>query len=129
MNNKEDITVRIKDIIYKKGMTISQFAQGANIDQSNLSSILNGKRRIGSGVITKISLAYNINTEWLTTGTGDIYRKAQNLSEPNADYINDKYKDKYIEQLEREIILLKSTIDEQWSIINGFMKGDIQKIK
>lgn len=130
MNDKEGIAKRIKDLIYKKGITISQFAQGAGIDQSNLSSILNGKRKIGSGVLSKIALAYDINTEWLTTGEGEVYKSLLTVSEKEAEYtLTAEYKEKYIKLLEAEISLLKKTISEQSQIIQGFMDGSIQKIK
>lgn len=129
MGNNEEIAKRIKELIYKKGITISLFAQGAGIDQSNLSSILTGKRRIGSGVISKIALAYNINPEWLTTGEGEIYNN-QYLSDNEANYQqSNEYREKYIQQLENENNLLKKTVDEQSQIIQGFMDGTIQKIK
>jgi len=130
MNDREDIAKRIRELIYKKGLTVSQFAQGAGIDQSNLSSILNGKRKIGSGVLSKIALAYDINTEWLTTGEGEIQRNTQTVSEKEGEYMQtNEYKEKYIQCLEKEILLLKKTIEEQSQIIQGFMNGSIQKIK
>lgn len=125
---KEDIVKRIKELIYKKGMTISQFAQGACINQSNLSSILNGKRKIGSGVLLKIAVAYDINTEWLTSGEGKIYRNNQIVSDKVSEYQIDGYQEKYIQLLEKEISLLKKIIEEQSIIIQGFMDGDIQKV-
>lgn len=135
MEEKEDIVNRIKEIIKRKGLSISQFATQANIDQSNLSSILNHKRPLGSGVISKIALAYDINMEWLTTGEGDMYRNfisatSGNLvSEPTADYIaNVISKDKYILSLEDEIKVLKRTVDEQSQIIQGFLNGTITTI-
>lgn len=129
ISNNEDISKRIKELIYKKGMSITQFANGAGIDQSNLSSILNGKRRIGTGLITKIVEAYNINPEWLTMGDGDVYN-SQMLGENNADYSHsNEYREKYIQQLESENSLLKKTIEEQSQIIQGFLNGSIQKIK
>ena len=130
MDGREGISQRIKDLIYKKGVTISQFAHGADIDQSNLSSILNGKRKIGSGVLSKIALAYDINIEWLTTGEGEIQRYTQVVSERDTEYMQtNEYKEKYIQLLEKEISLLKKTLNEQSQIIQGFMDGSIQKIK
>lgn len=135
MEEKEDIVNRIKEIIKRKGLSISQFAAQAKIDQSNLSSILNRKRVLGSGVISKIALAYDINIEWLTTGEGDMYRNiiASNqgnlISEPASDYIaNVVSKDKYIRSLEEEIKVLRRTVDEQSQIIQAFLSGTITTI-
>lgn len=131
MDNKQDIPLRIKEIIHKKGLSITNFAAGAKIDQSNLSSILNRKRSIGSGVISKIALAYDINVEWLTTGEGEMYKSAKNhnLCEPSAHNSREvEYRDKYIKQLENEVVLLRKTLDEQSLIIQGFMNGNITKI-
>lgn len=57
-------------------MNISSFSEVTNIKQSNMSSMLNGKRKIGDGVINKIVLSFDINKEWLLTGKGDMLTTA-----------------------------------------------------
>jgi transcriptional regulator with XRE-family HTH domain len=128
METKQDIAARIKELIFKKGMSITQFAAGAKIDQSNLSSILNRKRSIGSGVISKIALAYDINPEWLTTGEGNMYKLHNTLSESNSVYgSNMDYTSRYIKHLEEEVVSLRKTIEEQSQVIQGLINGNLNR--
>ena len=67
-------TQRISELINRMGVSRRNFAQTADIDYSNLVTILNGHRNAGSGVISKILIAYpNINPDWLRHGEGAMF--------------------------------------------------------
>jgi phage repressor protein C with HTH and peptisase S24 domain/transcriptional regulator with XRE-family HTH domain len=72
----EDIIKRIREIMSFYSMNTSQFAEKTNINQANLSSMLNGKRVIGNGIINKICISFdNINKDWLLSGDGKMFRE------------------------------------------------------
>ena len=65
---------RINDLINRLGVSRRNFAQTANIDYSNLVTILNGHRNLGSGIISKILFAFpNVNPDWLRHGEGSMF--------------------------------------------------------
>lgn len=77
---------RIKYIMDKNGMSISEFSKKADINQSNMSNMLSGKRKIGDAIINKIVLSFDINKEWLLTGEGEMLKKTKS-SKSNAVFI------------------------------------------
>lgn len=71
---KEATTQRINELIERMGISRRNFAQTADIDYSNLITILNGHRTAGSGVVSKILIAFpNINPDWLRHGEGSMF--------------------------------------------------------
>jgi transcriptional regulator with XRE-family HTH domain len=74
MNNNQDIILRIRELMEELALNQTTFSKESHIEQANLSAILNGKRPIGSAVINKIVLAFDINKNWLITGEGEHFR-------------------------------------------------------
>lgn len=61
-----------------------ELADQLGLNRSNLSQMLQGKRKIGDNVINKICVQANINKQWLLTGQGEMMR-----SHPNARSLDD----------------------------------------
>lgn len=53
-------------------LTQADFAERLKIDPSYLSYIENGKKRPSNKITRKLYLDFNINTDWLEYGTGDM---------------------------------------------------------
>ncbi|MCL1938433.1 MAG: hypothetical protein FWF52_08580 [Candidatus Azobacteroides sp.] len=53
---------------------MNKFAKRIGVNQSNLSSMLSGKRPIGEAIINKIYISFDIEKEWLQTGEGEKYK-------------------------------------------------------
>lgn len=72
MNQEEKISDRFKKVrlYFKKGQ--KDFATGANIKQSQVSEIENGKRNITSSIYLALEDAYRINRKWLESGNGEM---------------------------------------------------------
>lgn len=72
--NHTSVTQRINELINRMGVSRRNFAQTADIDYSNLVTILNGHRNVGGGIISKILVAFpNINPDWLRHGEGEMF--------------------------------------------------------
>lgn len=69
---ESDIVLRINKLMDIYGLNISQFSYRAGINQSNMSAMLSGKRVIGEGIINKISMSFDIDKKWLTSGIGEM---------------------------------------------------------
>lgn len=80
-----DIVLRIKELMKIFAVKQIEFSQVSGIGQANLSAILNGRRSVGSAIVNKIVLAYNVNKQWLLTGEGEIFNAAF-VNEPMAVY-------------------------------------------
>lgn len=140
MLNSDNLISRIKAIMSYYDLNTTQFAEKTGISQANLSSMLNGNRVIGEGVINKIIISFeNIDKHWLLTGEGNMFKDPEKLSEYNAPDINFKtgdpqtkyghpdvsYQEKYIQQLETENKRLIELLAEKDAIIEGMKNGSI----
>lgn len=90
-----DIKLRIRRLINESGMTLEEFAKKIGTHQSSLSRALAKKNNIGDAMINKISIAFDINKDWLMTGEGDEinrqlakYERGDNLEEDKTIIIN-----------------------------------------
>lgn len=62
---------RIQEILQKKGLSASQFADQINAQRANVSHILTGRNKPSLDFITKILTSYpDINSDWLLFGKG-----------------------------------------------------------
>lgn len=124
---------RIKTLMREFGLNISQFAERADINQANLSAMLNGNRTIGEGIINKICMSFDmINKEWLLGGEISPMLKVDNRAVANtgtisgsvitgdSNYIEDK--DAKILLLEKEVEHLKELLAEKERFIQALLK-------
>lgn len=85
--NDIQLIARIKRVMDSMGMNVSEFSRLTDINQSNMSSMLNGKRKIGDAIINKIVLSFDINKDWLLTGEGEMKKESNSIvSEPMVSY-------------------------------------------
>jgi transcriptional regulator with XRE-family HTH domain len=85
MKDTEGIISRVKELMQDLSLNQTEFSKECGIEQANLSAILNGKRNIGSAVINKIILAFDINKAWLLTGDGERFRPNE-IRDSQASY-------------------------------------------
>ncbi len=116
-----DLSSRIRQIMKYEQLNISQFAERSGIGQGNLSSMLNGNRSIGEGVLNKIIVTFeDINKDWLFDGKGEMLKskhKQETMTQNNnefIDYLKDtiREKDEEIGRLKEEIGRLKGILDK-----------------
>ena len=78
---KNSINERIKMIVEQSSKSVRAYAEFANIAQTTLNDCIKGSTEPKFGLIDKIINAEpNINTDWLLTGRGEMYRKEDNES-------------------------------------------------
>lgn len=79
-----EIALRISELINRLGISQRTFANKAELDYSNLNTILNGKRKVGGGIVSKILIAFpNINPDWLRHGEGEMFLSSNNTINGN----------------------------------------------
>ena len=62
---------RLRYVIQKSGLSQNKFAEKIGADGPVLSKILNGKRRLGDGMIARVVARVGVNEHWLRTGEGE----------------------------------------------------------
>lgn len=72
MENK-NIVMRIKILIEHEKVSPSKFAKMIDFNQSNLSKILNGDRKVAPNLINAICDKLNVSYKWLVNGEGSVF--------------------------------------------------------
>jgi transcriptional regulator with XRE-family HTH domain len=74
---KKDIGLRIKELREYSKLTQSEFAEKISAKQANLSHIENLGSKISIEIIERIISNFNINSEWLLTGKGEMLKSEE----------------------------------------------------
>lgn len=91
-----------------------------DVNQANLSSMLNGKRVIGDGVINKICISFdNINRDWLVSGKGDMHKDRAHPGDLLQLYLKDKGITK--EEFANKMGISIEEVDKHFNLKDGNM--------
>ena len=71
------VQLRIKGLVKDLGLSLSEFAKRIGTHQSSLSRSLADGNNVGDAMLNKISIAFDINKDWLLTGEGEMLRKKE----------------------------------------------------
>ena len=72
-DSMEEINERIKRVIAEQGIKQRDLAKALGITESSVSTMCSGKSKPSGQTINDICRLYNVNKQWLETGTGDMY--------------------------------------------------------
>ena len=81
--NIEDYSNQLKTFFRVKGITQAQISEDIGAAPSYISSIINGKIRIGRSTAKKLAEKYGMSESWLITGDGSI--TGENVPVPEND--------------------------------------------
>ncbi len=73
MINNIEIGKRIKEIRNDKKLNQREFAKRLTLSQNHISYLEKGIRKITEKFINDLCKEYNVNKDWLLTGTGEKY--------------------------------------------------------
>lgn len=96
---------RIIKIRKENGKTQDEFAEIMGISKNYVSLIENGKKTPGDRLISDICLEFNVNEDWLRTGTGEMKKSLTRNQEIGAfanevmDLPDEDFKKRFIEAL------------------------------
>lgn len=69
---------RIKEIRKKEGLSQQKFADKLGIARGNVAAYEVGKNAPSNAVISLICSKFNVNEEWLRTGSGEMFKEVPN---------------------------------------------------
>lgn len=125
---------RIKEYIDYKGISIRKFEESIGFSNGAFASQYKKNKTIGVDKVEKILQVYlDINPVWLLTGQDSMILQSYNDSDmtskrgriPESGFGSVDYKEKYIEELEKQIELLKDDLKQKQDIIQGFLTGSL----
>ena len=75
------MNTRLEQFLAAENITQSQFADTLGVASSSISHLLGGRNKPSYDFIESLARCYpDLNLEWLITGSGSMYKKAQNSS-------------------------------------------------
>lgn len=83
IDNKINISKRLKDVRLLLGLSSGDFAQKSGIDPRNYSSIETGKRAVGERILKDVCSAFQVNLTWLLTGEGEMLKPTASIATPS----------------------------------------------
>lgn len=91
-----DYTQQLKTFFRLKGVSQSQVAEDIGVAQSYISSIFNGKIRIGRSTAKKLADKYGLSESWLITGQGSI--TGEEISQPGESNVSTDARIRFLEE-------------------------------
>lgn len=84
----DNIVLRINELMNYYNLSQKQLSQKSQVDSSHLSKVLNGRLECGSGVKSKLLLAFpNVNRDWLLYGKGEMLKVSQSMGDVNNSVV------------------------------------------
>lgn len=125
MNADKSINNRFKQVRLRLNMSQEEFGKSIGLSKSGVSNIENGERGLRDTYINVICKNFNVNTQWLRTGIGEMFGSQNRTAEITKlvyslmDSESDSFKSRFISMLAR--------LDEkQWEFL-AKMAEEIEK--
>lgn len=107
---------RIKELRKTLGLTLESFGDKVGVGKSTISRIENGTNGLTEQMILSICREFNVNEEWLRTGTGEMF-KDMTLDEEIISFIGDIQWDASNTFKKRFISAIAKLNEEEWKVL------------
>lgn len=110
---------RIREVRKSLKMTMDQFGERIGVTKSTISNIENGNRNATEHMIKSICREFEVNEEWLRTGTGDTFKEmtADEQAYNRFGYIMENASPAKKAVLSMLLELVYSAPDDSWDAI------------
>lgn len=114
--DKENIGLRISQLIEKLDLKKVEFAEIIKIDQSLISKIISGKRMPSNRTISDICREFDVNEEWLKTGKGSMF--VDRTKDEELAYLVGKLLSNEEDSFKKRLIAALLKLDEsEWATV------------
>ena len=107
---------RIKELRKTLGLTLELFGDKVGVGKSTISRIENGTNGLTEQMILSICREFNVNEEWLRTGSGEMF-KDMTLDEEIISFIGDIQWDASNTFKKRFISAIAKLNEEEWKVL------------
>lgn len=110
---------RVKELRQHLKMTQEEFAKSINLSRSNVSNIELGRISINDRLAKDLCRVYNLNENWLRTGTGEMFNHVDETI--LAEFLGRALQDdnKFIKHT---LMTLSKLNDQEWSVVENLIK-------
>ena len=107
---------RVKELRKALGLSGEKFGEKIGLKRNSLSQIETGKNNLSEQNILAICREFNVNEEWLRSGTGEMF-KDMTLDEEIISFIGDIQWDASNTFKKRFISAIAKLNDEEWVVL------------
>ena len=112
---------RVRKIRKALGLTLEQFGERLGVGKTAISKIESGDRGVTDQMCKSICREFNVDEEWLRTGTGgaEVHFIKQTRNEEIASFINSVQQDSDESFRKRLIAILSEMTVDEWKLLEN----------
>lgn len=112
------MNTRVKEVRKSTGLTLEEFGKRLGVTKAAVSNIENGNRNVTDQMVVSLCREFNVNENWLRTGTGEMFRKL-NRQQEIAKLTADLFKEEP-ESFKSRLIMALADLDEsEWKVLEN----------
>lgn len=116
------INQRIKEVRLALGLSQAKFAKAISISNGYIAGIELGNRNVNDRLVKLISITFNVSTNWLKTGEGDMFAEQSNQLLELASATFNELKPAYQEYILKQIDQLLEIQENEKKVENNSIK-------
>ena len=109
---------RFKELRKTLKLKQGDLAQSLAISQGHTSDIENGRKAVSDRIIEILVLKYNVNSEWLRYGKGEMFKK-MNRKEEISNFAVELFREEEDSFKSRLVSVLASLNESEWEILEN----------
>ena len=112
------MNTRVKEVRKSTGLTLEEFGKRLGVTKAAVSNIENGNRNVTDQMVVSLCREFNVNENWLRTGTGEMFRKL-NRQQEIAKLTADLFKEEP-ESFKSRLNMALADLDEsEWKVLEN----------
>lgn len=122
---------RVREVRKSLGLTMEKFGASLGVGKTAISNIELGTRNLTEQMLLSICRVYNVNEEWLRSGTGEMF-VPMTRDEQIEEFFGDVLRDEEDDFRRRLISVLAKLTPDEWSLLEEKLReiiGEDKKIK
>lgn len=112
---------RVRELRKSLNLTMEKFGEPLGVKKSAISNIENGSRNLTDQMIIAICREYNVNEEWLRTGSGEMFVPLTR-DEQIEVFIGNVLKDEPGDFRRRLVSVLSRLTESEWELLEKKLK-------
>lgn len=107
---------RVREVRKSLGLTMEKFGSSLGVGKTAISKIEGNERNLTDQMLLSICMVYNVNEEWLRSGTGEMF-VPMTRDEQIEEFFGDVLRDEEDDFRRRLISVLAKLTPDEWSLL------------
>lgn len=112
---------RVRDVRKSLGLTMEKFGSSLGVGKTAISKIEGNERNLTDQMLLSICMVYNVNEEWLRSGTGEMF-VPMTRDEQIEEFFGDVLRDEEDDFRRRLISVLAKLTPDEWGLLEEKLK-------